>query len=362
MKRFLFTILAVGLTLVGLEGACHAITKSWDYTKYRVNVYMKNGSESGVPDEDSMHEPNFIAWLLSTGTGTGNPNYELIAEGPLVDEEWPPSQVRPVRGPVSNPWDGRLRNGDVIIFGHGHEGVVQPNGTIAHYLQPTPTGKHYNLNALLQNWCPGPAEPHEGLYYNQSPGWRKHPLYPNDPTKDIPACCGEFKGDTWKQFLTRTGNSGVGQTCWIYREKDTDRDRVPDWADKCPATPAKERNLVDTKHGSEWWGCGPSQRDKDKDGIKDNVDKCPETDPGWVKLVDTNPTSEYYGCAPCEIDEDNDGYKGNGPTNCPDKCPGTPRGEEVDENGCSLRQRIERIKLRIDADDPSRRGEWHASP
>ncbi len=340
-KGLLVTILAAGLALVTLKGACHAIRWSWDYTAYRVKVYMNDGNELGVRDVNNMASEALTKWLEYTGPAPDYPKYELIAKGPMSGYEWPPSLLGPVDG-VSNPWEDKLKPGDVIIC-DDHEGVVQPGGTIAHYLRPVPVWYQYDVRGLPQHWCPDPDKQHD---YGASPGWRKDPRYPNDPTKDIMSCCGEFKGDTWEQFLTRSGNLRPPAQCSIYREKDTDKDRVPDWKDKCPNTPQEERIQVDAQ------GCGPSQRDKDGDEVMDNVDNCPDTDPVWVNptnLVDKNPASRYYGCAPCEIDEDNDGYKGNGPANCPDKCPRTPSGEAVDTNGCSLRQRI---TLRIDADDP----------
>ncbi len=342
MKRLLFTALAVGLALVMLQGSCHAITNSWDYTKYRIQVYMGK-SDVDIPDENLI-SGTFENWLQNDA------KYERIAEGTLDDDIFPPSKVRPVAQAVSKPWQGQLKSGDVIIvggFGLGHEGVVQPDDrTIAHYTQIPPIGQTIKRSLLIQR-CPDPHAPHQYPYQLKCGDWEKDPNDPNDTTKDRPMCCGEFKNDTWQQFLSRMGK-WKGQNCWIYREKDTDKDTVPDWADKCPATPATEVKSVDTNRASEWCGCGLSQRDKDKDGIKDNLDKCPDTDAAWVKLVDTNFGSKYYGCAPCEIDEDNDGVKGSGPKNCPDQCPGTRAGEVVDEHGCSVRQLV---KLRIDADD-----------
>ena len=60
--------------------------------------------------------------------------------------------------------------------------------------------------------------------------------------------------------------------------------------------------------------------DSDGDGVPDNVDKCPGT-PAGVK-VDENG---------CPLDSDKDGVP-----DYLDKCPGTPLGVQVDENGCPL--------------------------
>ena len=84
MKRLLFMLLAAGLALVGFQAACHAITASWDYTKYRVQVYMERG-ELTIPDEDNIGEAGLIRWLL--GTGPNDAKYEVIAEGLLNDDE-----------------------------------------------------------------------------------------------------------------------------------------------------------------------------------------------------------------------------------------------------------------------------------
>jgi OOP family OmpA-OmpF porin len=60
--------------------------------------------------------------------------------------------------------------------------------------------------------------------------------------------------------------------------------------------------------------------DTDGDGVIDSCDKCPNTPPGCP--VDEN------GCA---TDTDGDGVK-----DCVDKCPNTPKGcKPVDENGCA---------------------------
>jgi OOP family OmpA-OmpF porin len=58
--------------------------------------------------------------------------------------------------------------------------------------------------------------------------------------------------------------------------------------------------------------------DADGDGVPDHLDKCPNTPPGCP--VDEN------GCSP---DADGDGVP-----DCIDKCPNTPKGCEVDAKGC----------------------------
>lgn len=207
MKRLLFTILAAGLALIWFNGACHAIVWSWDYTKYRVKVYIKGG-ELGVSDENRTDRLGVKNWLIYPGPERDYPKYELIAQGPMIGYEWPPSQVAPVDG-VANSWEGKLKYGDVIIC-DDHEGFVQPNGTIAHFLRPVPVEFQYDVHGLPQHWCPDPNKAHE---YGKSPGWRKDPNYPNDTKRDHMSCAGEFKGDTWKEFLARSGNPKLPGAC-----------------------------------------------------------------------------------------------------------------------------------------------------
>lgn len=64
--------------------------------------------------------------------------------------------------------------------------------------------------------------------------------------------------------------------------------------------------------------------DSDGDGVPDNLDKCPGTPPG-VKV-------DQDGCPP---DTDRDGVP-----DYLDKCPGTPPGVKVDKDGCSPSSRI----------------------
>jgi OOP family OmpA-OmpF porin len=61
-------------------------------------------------------------------------------------------------------------------------------------------------------------------------------------------------------------------------------------------------------------------KDTDGDGVKDKRDKCPGTPPGAP--VDENG---------CEFDDDNDGV-----VNSEDQCPNTPAGAKVDSRGCEL--------------------------
>ena len=63
-----------------------------------------------------------------------------------------------------------------------------------------------------------------------------------------------------------------------------------------------------------------SGKDTDGDGVKDSRDKCPGTPPGAP--VDENG---------CEFDDDNDGV-----VNSRDECPNTPPGVTVDSRGCEL--------------------------
>ena len=65
--------------------------------------------------------------------------------------------------------------------------------------------------------------------------------------------------------------------------------------------------------------------DSDRDGVKDPHDKCPGTPKG-------EPVDEH-GCSASQRDTDKDGVKDN-----LDKCPNTPAGAKVDAAGCSAAQ------------------------
>ena len=96
---------------------------------------------------------------------------------------------------------------------------------------------------------------------------------------------------------------------WENYKDDDDNDKVPNYLDSCPNTPANAP--VNEK------GCA---LDSDNDGVINLVDKCPNTPKGFSVAKD--------GCA---LDSDNDGVAD---TN--DKCPNTPAGIEVDVYGCGL--------------------------
>lgn len=66
----------------------------------------------------------------------------------------------------------------------------------------------------------------------------------------------------------------------------------------------------------------PEQTDADSDGVEDNLDLCPQTPTGTE--VDAN------GCE-LILDEDSDGIRDE-----LDQCPSTPSGTTVDENGCDV--------------------------
>ncbi|HEX5387450.1 MAG TPA: OmpA family protein [Gemmatimonadales bacterium] len=66
--------------------------------------------------------------------------------------------------------------------------------------------------------------------------------------------------------------------------------------------------------------------DSDHDGVKNDVDRCPNTPRG--EQVDAS------GCSDSQRDSDTDGVKDN-----VDKCPNTPAGEKVDADGCADSQK-----------------------
>ncbi len=113
-------------------------------------------------------------------------------------------------------------------------------------------------------------------------------------------------------------------------QRDADRDRVSDEADKCPNTPAAE--AVDAG------GCSPGQRDADNDAVIDNLDRCRGTPAG--ESVDAE------GCSASQKDDDKDGVM-----NIADRCPDTVAGEQVDEAGCAATQRDADSDAVLDAAD-----------
>jgi OOP family OmpA-OmpF porin len=66
--------------------------------------------------------------------------------------------------------------------------------------------------------------------------------------------------------------------------------------------------------------CGDIEPDEDGDGVPDSRDKCPGT-PKGVKVDDDG----------CPLDSDGDGVP-----DYLDRCPGTPAGAKVDEFGCEI--------------------------
>jgi outer membrane protein OmpA-like peptidoglycan-associated protein len=66
-------------------------------------------------------------------------------------------------------------------------------------------------------------------------------------------------------------------------------------------------------------------KDSDQDGVKDELDKCPDTPKGETVNQD--------GCSEIQLDNDADGI-----VNQLDKCPATPKGEKVNADGCSDNQ------------------------
>jgi outer membrane protein OmpA-like peptidoglycan-associated protein len=96
---------------------------------------------------------------------------------------------------------------------------------------------------------------------------------------------------------------------WENYKDDDDKDKVPNYLDKCPNTPL---NAPVDKNGCPL--------DSDKDGVFDYLDECPNT-----------PEGVTVGKNGCTIDSDKDGVPDN-----KDKCPNTPAGIEVDIYGCGI--------------------------
>ena len=77
--------------------------------------------------------------------------------------------------------------------------------------------------------------------------------------------------------------------------------------------------------GSMW--AGPAVQDLDNDGVVDEFD----TDDDNDGILDEN-----------DMDDDNDGIDDEN-----DRCPGTPIGEFIDEEGCSASQILDEITLSL---------------
>ncbi len=102
---------------------------------------------------------------------------------------------------------------------------------------------------------------------------------------------------------------------FLTRERDSDKDGVPDGLDRCPDTPSGV--LVDE------FGCPKVSRiDSDGDGVYDDRDECPDT-PFGVEV-------DEKGCPEvARTDSDGDGVYDDR-----DECPDTPKGVIVDTRGC----------------------------
>lgn len=147
-------------------------------------------------------------------------------------------------------------------------------------------------------------------------------------------------GDGVPEYLDKCSATPAGTTvnaagCSL----DTDADGVTDTLDKCQGTPAET-----TVNAA---GC---PLDTDADGVADSLDKCggtpPETAvdaagcpldadvdgvPGSLDKCPGTPAGTAVDAAGCPLDADVDGVPGS-----LDKCPGTPGGTAVDAAGCSL--------------------------
>lgn len=295
----LFAILALPIFAVEV---CH------DYAIYRVLLFERVPPYA-VRDINAVSLGGIQNWL------------ENAAKYKRIYGPWQVLDDRPL--PIA------VKPGDVILkaVGNlGHAGFVNDQLSIDHYLQvyDGPKRQRQDPKSYIPTRCPDASTPATAVGCG---GW----TVDRDTGQRVPVCCGLLAGDSWPVFLHRQGD-WKGANFEIWREIDSDQDRVPDWRDRCPNTAANERMLIDAN------GCGPSQRDDDQDGVSNASDACPNTPVSERKLVDAR------GCGPSQQDDDQDGV-----TNDKDQCPATPAGEAVDGLGCSLRQGI---KLNIDADDP----------
>lgn len=154
--------------------------------------------------------------------------------------------------------------------------------------------------------------------------------------------------DGW-DGVTQGGNDlylqhSAGLLFTLPKRADADKDGVKDSKDECPNTPRNTR--VDAR------GCPITETvknvknasDRDGDGVPDNIDRCPDQ-PGYPglggcpdrdgdripdiddKCPDVYGLKQFSGCP----DTDGDGVEDS-----KDQCPNTPKGSNVDANGCPI--------------------------
>ena len=118
----------------------------------------------------------------------------------------------------------------------------------------------------------------------------------------------------WSLFINATGNKPFMTTL-----------NDPDFYMSDKQTDNSKDLLVNGVIGIAFSIERKKNKDSDQDGVKDELDKCPDTPKGE--------TVNQEGCSESQLDDDSDGI-----VNKLDKCPATPKGEKVNENGCSNSQ------------------------
>jgi len=115
----------------------------------------------------------------------------------------------------------------------------------------------------------------------------------------------------WSLFINATGNKPFMTTL-----------NDPDFYMSNKQTDNSKDLLVNGVIGIAFSIERKKNKDSDQDGVKDELDKCPDTPKGE--------TVNQEGCSESQLDDDSDGI-----VNMLDKCPATPKGEKVNANGCS---------------------------
>jgi OOP family OmpA-OmpF porin len=290
MKKIAVLVSVLILTVLATTGFAQVKAGSVHVTP-TIGMYKFEGNED-------MHSAinlglragyNFTKYIGVEGYGHWTPT------GPIGQAEW-------------------SRGSDVNVFGYGIEGIfhILPNGPFVPFVAAGVGGVHYSTtwqdtfenkrNKITADYGAGVK-----YFLSENIALRadvRHVLPFQDKHDNLLATVGLTFAFGGAKKMVEPAPAPVQAAPVVI---DSDKDGVPDNADKCPGTPAGV--AVDND------GC---PLDSDKDGVYDYMDKCPGTPAGVA--VDNDG---------CPLDSDKDGVY-----DYLDKCPGTPAGVKVDKDGC----------------------------